>query len=174
MLNKEKFSKRLKELRHSRGISTRNLANAIGLKSHGAITQFEKGTSMPALDTLVAMAEFFEVTLDYLVGRSDFPRPIPDNIKIIFEQMDDPEAWITVLNQISINEKGQLVFESQKRLENQNQIEEMIKGLDEESLLELKKFLRYLHVRQTLGKADENSTGLNTAPKEDNRKQVNR
>ncbi len=166
MLDKEKFSKRLKELRHSKGVSTRNLANSIGLKSHGAITQFEKGTSMPALDTLVAIADFFEVTLDYLVGRSDFPQPIPNNIKKIIEQVENPEAWITVLNQIIINENGYFIFEQQKRLENENQIEEMIKVLDEESLLELKKFLRYLRVRQTLGETDENFTSLNITQKE--------
>lgn len=154
MLNKEKFSKRLKELRHSKGISTRNLANAIGLKSHGAITQFEKGTSMPALDTLVAIAEFFDVTLDYLVGYSDCSQPIPDNINRIFQEVENPEEWLAVLKKININENGQLFVKSQKRLENESQIEEMIRGLDDESLFELKKFLRYLRFRQSLGDMD--------------------
>ena len=61
MLNKKKFAERLKELRRTKAVSTRSLANAVGLKSHGAITQFEKGSSLPALDTLVALAEFFGV-----------------------------------------------------------------------------------------------------------------
>jgi transcriptional regulator with XRE-family HTH domain len=162
MLNKEKFSKRLKELRHSKGISTRNLANAIGLKSHGAITQFEKGTSMPALDTLVAIADFFEVTLDYLVGHSNCSQLIPDYINSIFQQVDNPEGWIAVLKKVSINENGQLFIKSHKRLDNENQIEEMIKGLDDESLVELEKFLRYLSFRQTLGEADKGSVSLDT------------
>ncbi|WP_082736051.1 helix-turn-helix domain-containing protein [Syntrophomonas wolfei] len=150
MLNKGKFSKRLKELRKMQGISTRSLAKAIGLKSHAAITQFEKGTSMPALDTLVALAGFFEVTLDYLVGMTDFPQAIPDKTKKLLEQTENPEACITILNQIS-NEKFQ---ELQKRTESPQIIAEMIMGLDEKSMLELYMFLRYLHIRQALVETD--------------------
>lgn len=152
MLNKKIFSDRLKELREQKRISTRTLANSVGLKSHGAITQFEKGTSLPALDTLVALAEFFEVTLDYLVGLTDFPYPVPNSVKKIINQIDNPETLEIILNQI--NENGICL---PKYL---HELEDLIKGLDNESMLELQKFLRYLHVRQSLGKTDETSAGL--------------
>jgi transcriptional regulator with XRE-family HTH domain len=97
MLNKKIFSERLRELRQSKGISTRQLAQALGLKSHGAITQFEKGTALPALDTLVSIADFFEVSIDYLVGVTDFPLIIPDNIKKMLPWKDFPAQLIDIL-----------------------------------------------------------------------------
>jgi len=165
MLNKKKFAERLKELRQNKEVSTRSLANAVGLKSHGAITQFEKGTSLPALDTLVALAEFFAVTLDYLVGLTDFPQPIPDNIKKIIDQTGHPEALMIILNQISIDENGQIRLHSEEHKKDESGIEELMRGLDQESMLELRKFLRYLHTRQSLGEIDEPSAGLDITPK---------
>ncbi|AKX95665.1 transcriptional regulator [Moorella thermoacetica] len=74
MLNKKIFALRLKFLREQHNLSTQKLADALGLKSKGAITQFEKGIISPSVDTLISIADFFDVSLDYLVGRSDDPR----------------------------------------------------------------------------------------------------
>jgi transcriptional regulator with XRE-family HTH domain len=73
MYDKNIFSIRLKQLRELKGVSTQKLADAIGLKSKGSITQFEKTMTSPSADTLVALADYFDVSLDYLVGRSDNP-----------------------------------------------------------------------------------------------------
>ncbi|MDH7577148.1 MAG: helix-turn-helix transcriptional regulator [Bacillota bacterium] len=74
MLNRSIFAARLVSLRKQRRLSTQKLADALGLKSKGTITQFEKGITSPSVDTLIALADFFDVSLDYLVGRSDDPR----------------------------------------------------------------------------------------------------
>jgi transcriptional regulator with XRE-family HTH domain len=50
------------------------LAESIGIKYKGTISQFEKMITSPSVDTLIALADFFDVSLDYLVGRSDDPR----------------------------------------------------------------------------------------------------
>lgn len=139
MLNKELFASRLRTLRQNNGISTRSLAAAIGLKSHGAIAQFEKGTSLPAIDTLVKLAEYFNVTLDYLVGVSDIPYPITNH-----ENISETEELKDHMMSSKLEHKA----------------EELIAGLDEESMLELHKFLRYLHARQTLDGDNETSCGL--------------
>ncbi|MGI5911986.1 MAG: helix-turn-helix domain-containing protein [Syntrophomonadaceae bacterium] len=160
MLNKKIFSERLRELRQSKGISTRQLAQALGLKSHGAITQFEKGTALPALDTLVSIADFFEVSIDYLVGVTDFPLIIPDNIKKMLPWKDFPAQLIDILKKISFDNNGDILI-SREYFENEEyRIKELINGLDEESMLELQKFVRYLHARQSLGEKDEKSAGL--------------
>jgi transcriptional regulator with XRE-family HTH domain len=49
------------------------LAQAVGLKNKGSIGQFETSLNIPSADTLVALADYFDVSLDYLVGRSDNP-----------------------------------------------------------------------------------------------------
>jgi transcriptional regulator with XRE-family HTH domain len=71
MYDKNIFSTRLKQLRELKGVSTQKLADAIGLKSKGSITQFEKTMTSPSVATLVAIADYFNVSLDYLVGRSN-------------------------------------------------------------------------------------------------------
>jgi transcriptional regulator with XRE-family HTH domain len=71
MYDKNIFSIRLKQLRELKGVSTQKLADAIGLKSKGSITQFEKTMTSPSVDTLIAIADYFNVSLDYLVGRSN-------------------------------------------------------------------------------------------------------
>ena len=73
MDDKNIFSTRLKLLREAKAISTQKLADALGLKSKGSITQFEKGLNLPSFNTLIALADYFDVSLDYLVGRSDNP-----------------------------------------------------------------------------------------------------
>jgi transcriptional regulator with XRE-family HTH domain len=71
MFPNEIFAQRLKQLRNSNKISMQKLADEIGLKNKGTIGQFETGITTPASDTLIALADYFNVSLDYLVGRSD-------------------------------------------------------------------------------------------------------
>lgn len=72
MFSKEMFSERLTELRAGRKVSSQALAENIGV-SRPAISRFEHGVDFPHVNTLVALADYFDVSLDYLVGRSDDP-----------------------------------------------------------------------------------------------------
>lgn len=158
MLNKEKFANRLRTLRQIKGISTRSLAAAIGLKSHGAIAQFEKGTSLPALETLVKMADYFDVTLDYLVGVTDTQHSIYKNAK-----NNSASEFPSKLTELPSSTEAIEKQEATDRMiepKLEYKTEELIVGLDEESMTELHKFLRYLHARQTLDREDEKSCGL--------------
>ncbi len=64
------FSQKIKELRTEKGISQDELANATGL-SHGCIAMLELGKRAPTGTTLTALADYFEVSTDYLLGRAD-------------------------------------------------------------------------------------------------------
>ena len=50
------------------------LAEVVGLKNKSSIALFESESSVPSAGVLVALADYFGVSLDYLVGRSDDPR----------------------------------------------------------------------------------------------------
>jgi len=72
-----KFPKRLKELRESRKMTQQELANVFNI-SRSAITKYENGERSPDPETLQKFAEFFNVSVDYLLGRTDnihFPYP---------------------------------------------------------------------------------------------------
>lgn len=68
----ETFANRLKKLRTSRGLTMEALAKEIhGTKA--AIGNFENTNKKPSLDALIALSDYFDVSIDYLVGRTDNP-----------------------------------------------------------------------------------------------------
>lgn len=73
MFSKEKFSARLVQLRTECKISSQFLAESIGI-SRPAVSRFEHGVDFPHVNTLVALADYFDVSLDYLAGRTDNPK----------------------------------------------------------------------------------------------------
>lgn len=68
------FTKRLKELRKARGLSQGALAKELGL-SQQAVGKWETGRSTPDPATLAALASFFKVSVDYLLGCGAAPMP---------------------------------------------------------------------------------------------------
>lgn len=63
---------RLKDLRESRRIYQREMAEMLGLSMRG-YQSYETNTSEPKLETLVFLADYFNVSVDYLLGRTDVP-----------------------------------------------------------------------------------------------------
>ena len=61
------FCERLKELRIEKGVGQIELSKAIAV-SKGIISLWENGLREPKLSNLIALAQFFEVSIDYLVG----------------------------------------------------------------------------------------------------------
>lgn len=69
------FKHRLQQLREKRGISRKVLSELCGLHSD-AVRRYERGEDEPTLHALVSIAEFFNVSVDYLVGRETNKRGI--------------------------------------------------------------------------------------------------
>lgn len=67
------ISIRLKELRVAAGLSQQALADATTV-SKSSINMYERGDREPGLDTIEELADYFNVDLDYLLGKSDTPR----------------------------------------------------------------------------------------------------
>lgn len=65
------FGKILNELREERFIPKRDLANAVHI-SRQQIKAYEDGDSVPNIETLLALADYFEVSADYLLGRDNY------------------------------------------------------------------------------------------------------
>lgn len=66
------LAKRLKDLRESRRIYQKEMAEILGLSFRG-YQDYETNKSEPKLKTLIAIADYFQVSIDYLVGRTDLP-----------------------------------------------------------------------------------------------------
>ena len=67
-----KINERIKLLRASSSLTQKQLAEAVSV-TEVSLQRFEYGSARPSLDTLIALADYFDVSLDYLVGRSDNP-----------------------------------------------------------------------------------------------------
>ena len=62
-----KFSIRLKELREEKKLSQAELGRVLGYTQTG-IAKWESGARTPSVDAIIAIAKYFEVTTDYLLG----------------------------------------------------------------------------------------------------------
>lgn len=61
---------RLYELRVEKNLSQVDLANILQV-SHRSIGRWEQGLNEPTMSYLIKLADYFDVTVDYLVGRTD-------------------------------------------------------------------------------------------------------
>ncbi len=65
-----KFSEKFKELRQSRNLSQQQLADYLHT-SKSSVNMYERGEREPGLEMLEAIADYFNVDMDYLIGKSD-------------------------------------------------------------------------------------------------------
>ncbi|MBQ7298633.1 MAG: helix-turn-helix transcriptional regulator [Clostridia bacterium] len=64
---------RLKELRKSRKISQIKLAMDLNMNQN-SISRYETGEREADYATLIALADYFDVSIDYLLGRTENPK----------------------------------------------------------------------------------------------------
>ena len=65
------FSDRLRQLRKFRDVTQAQLAEAIGITDR-ACRRYEAGENEPTLSVLQSIADFFDVSVDYLMGRDNY------------------------------------------------------------------------------------------------------
>lgn len=65
---------RLKELRKAKGLSQQRLATDLNTNQN-TISRYETGEREPGISELIKIADYFHVSVDYLIGRSNISRP---------------------------------------------------------------------------------------------------
>ena len=87
---------RLKELRMTRRMYQKNIADMLQI-DRSTYAKYETGDSEPPLATLITLADFYGVTLDYLAGRDEvkFSPEAMDLIEI-FSQLTDAGRQIVL------------------------------------------------------------------------------
>jgi transcriptional regulator with XRE-family HTH domain len=73
MFSQEIFCYRLRQLRQSRNLTVEQLGKEFNVKRQ-TVSRWELGNRLPPLDVATALAEYFNVSLDYLVGLSANPK----------------------------------------------------------------------------------------------------
>ena len=72
MENEKIFCDRLKALRTAKCLSQQQVAEQIGITRVG-FQNYEVGRRKPTFEMIIVLADFFGVSADYLLGRSDKP-----------------------------------------------------------------------------------------------------
>jgi transcriptional regulator with XRE-family HTH domain len=72
MFNRSIFAKRVKELRLSKNLKQVELGEILNLSSQ-AINDLENERKITTFDNLVLLAEYFDVSTDWILGRTDKP-----------------------------------------------------------------------------------------------------
>lgn len=85
----------LAELREDRGLTQHELSKQLHI-SNSSISAYELGSRLPNIETLLGYAEFFDVTVDYLLGLT--PEPISPSV---FKQAyNERESVGSIINKL--------------------------------------------------------------------------
>lgn len=87
---------RIKQLREEKNLSQRALANLIGA-SNKAVNFWESGTVEPSAKFICALADVFECTTDYLLGREDDL----GNVNVMRELTEDEKLLLSAFSKLS-------------------------------------------------------------------------
>lgn len=119
------ISARLKSLRQERGITKKQLSDEVGLK-YSTYANYESGLREPNSEALIALSEYYGVTIDYIMGRSDIKNPAAKSMHKEF----DPEAVrFAAFGELS-DENMDIILKMAKVLHDQQQ---MVKQAEDDS-----------------------------------------
>ena len=89
----------IKELRKLRGVTQAELCTAIKI-AQPTLSGYEKGLHEPDTETLLKLADFFNVTVDYLLGRED-ETPVSAHTPTTNEQTEAERELLTLFRELS-------------------------------------------------------------------------
>lgn len=99
--------KNLKQLRLERGISQQKLGEFLGITQQ-SINKYENHSVEPDIHTLILLADFFNTSVDYLIGHTDVRHPIEEVQP--WDLNKDEETLLTGYRQLNYNEKESIHF----------------------------------------------------------------
>jgi len=126
------FGDRLKELRTEGGFTQEELSKVFNT-GKASISHYESNKRLPDANTIEKFADFFDVSLDYIMGRSDIRNPYNNTDQVSNALADDPELkefW----EELKERESLQIMFKQVKNLDDKsiNQVMRIIKAIEDE------------------------------------------
>lgn len=92
----------------------------MGLSSSASISQYENGDRIPSDDLKIKMATFFDVTLDYLMGKSDIKKHKEINIDDIDVAFASGIKGLNETNKMIIKSTMEALLEKQEKDKKEN------------------------------------------------------
>lgn len=89
------FARKLSSLIKSKNMTNQDLANYLNV-TRQSVSQFTRGTAMPSTENLIAIADFFNISIDELLGRKNiFSAPNTTNFdsnRTVFNLLNNPDG----------------------------------------------------------------------------------
>ena len=107
------FGSRLLEARKKKGLSQGDLADHLGTKGP-AIGRYERNEMKPSIDAAAKMADYLDVSLDYLVGKTDIevdPKTLSRILEVSKFNEEDREHIFSVIDAFIAKRKIQSITE---------------------------------------------------------------
>jgi len=123
------FADRLKQLRREMDLTQEELAKQIN-KSRSTVAGYEAERKEPDYDTLRRISKIFNVSIDYLLGRTDIRNPADEIADAVKEEPELADFW-SMLRQ---REDLKILFKQTKKLNPKEiqQIIRIIKAIEDE------------------------------------------
>ena len=124
------FGERLKKARIKKGLTQKNVATSTGLV-RATLANWEIGRAEPDLESIKILADFYNVPIDYLLGRTDNMEELEKDIEsAISGHPELMEIWLEIKNR----EDLQSLFREVKPMtpENVKKVIRIIKALEDE------------------------------------------
>ena len=105
-----KFNINLKLVRENKGISIKTLAEAIDVKPY-TITDWETGRSEPSIKNLIKLSNYFDVSIDFLIGNTLKSEEYNEIINIINKYQESmlDEELTSLLSDLSLKNQEKLI-----------------------------------------------------------------
>ena len=114
------FAQRVKQLRKNKHLTGEQLGNILGITKTG-ISYWENGRSVPDNEMLLKLADFFDVSIDYLLGKTDIETKIDKSnyygdYEEVVEYLKDNTEHLDVYKRILNDDHFALLFDKTKDL----------------------------------------------------------
>ncbi len=106
------ISKKIKDLRLEKNLKQKEVASAINIATN-TLSQFENNKGRPSLEVLSLFADFFNVSIDYLVGREDDFGNIVVSPGVPAELSEQERELLTNFSKLGVFERDAILVQVQ-------------------------------------------------------------
>ncbi|WP_434565126.1 helix-turn-helix domain-containing protein [Thermoanaerobacterium thermosaccharolyticum] len=123
------FKDRLKQLRNEKNLTQEELAKYIGT-TRATLASWETGRREPDMETLRKLSDYFNVTLDWLMGNTDIRNQAGEITDAVSDDPELAEFW----NDLKQREDLKLLFKQTRNLSPKaiKQVMRIIKAIEDE------------------------------------------
>ena len=109
------FNEIFKELRKSKKLKQWEIA-AIFNTDRSTITKWETGKSKPSHDTMIMIADYFGVSMDYLLGVSDVREELPNKKESINDELSENKKALLTFAETVPEDKAAMILQVMKSI----------------------------------------------------------